>query len=172
VDCPVTSSPLGNAIRAGSDFVYLDHSTAAIGCVLRAEDAGSTAARSLSFTTTGDDNDYRVFDMNGLVGFAGGMMHLRCTIPTRDSAGNPSYIVGYLVDDDRHVDRPCGDSDYYSLAGAACRQIGSGGRVGYTTDGTIFNDLPPGGTNLVVDCPVPFYPSLDQLNTSPRASVW
>ena len=172
VECPVPSSPVGLVTQPGSDFVYLDNSTASITCFLRAEDAGSTGVRVLNFSSTGDDASYRIHDMQGLQGFVGGMMHLRCTIPTRDTAGNASYIVGYLVIDDHDASTSCGESDYVSLTGSTCRHI-SGGKIGVTADGAIFNDVPSTGTALTVDCPLITAPAnASGLPTASKTKVW
>jgi hypothetical protein len=77
VECPVASAAQGTITFATSSVVYLDQSTSSITCTLRAEDAGSTAANSLTVSSISDDNIYRQLSLSGLQGFAEGQMHLR-----------------------------------------------------------------------------------------------
>lgn len=92
VDCPVPG--LGLAGSFSATLWYLDHSTSSISCTYRSEDFMSTGVYQQSGSSVGDDNLYRQMSFK-INHYADGYSHFRCTIPPRDSAGNPSYIVGY-----------------------------------------------------------------------------
>jgi hypothetical protein len=96
VDCPVISNvtPPSGDISAAPELWYLDHSTSAISCVLRSDSNDSIISVENSATSTGDDGNYRKMTFT-LTPLSGGYQHFRCTIPTRDAAGNASYIIGY-----------------------------------------------------------------------------
>lgn len=150
VDCPVVSSGQGWTTYAPSKLVYLDHSTGYISCSLSAEAAGSTAVRSISRQSTGDDSSYRALDLIGLQTYVDGFIHLRCTLPPKDSAGNPSYVVGYVVSDEPTNSSLTALGSFTSPA-SACRRV-TGGQLAVTADGAIYNTS---STELMeVDCPV------------------
>jgi hypothetical protein len=169
IDCPIASAGQGSKTLSGfSNLWYLDQSTSSISCTLRAEDAGTTAVNQLSRSSTGDDNGYRSLDFGNVQGFAGGQMHLRCTIPPRDAAGNASFVISYIIRDDG-PDATGHKLGYHTFPGTNCRRIGSDGSVGFTTDGTIFNDL-SGGNRMHVDCPM--FTTRNGGSTGPGTVVW
>jgi hypothetical protein len=109
IDCPIMTMFAGSTDDAGptiaerSEIWYLDASPAAISCTYAAEDAGSTARNSISFNTTFDDNNYHrklVTGESSVETFPGGYVHLRCTLPPRDTTGFASHIVGYGIEVD------------------------------------------------------------------------
>ena len=152
VDCPVSSTGNDGGFSTPDALWYLDNSTGAISCTARAEDASSTAVNLLNASSTGDDNGYRSMTFGALTEFARGQVHIRCTIPPRDSSGNASYIVGYYLRDDG-INCVEDDLGYHTFPGSNCVRT-SGGSAGITTDGAVYNDTASGGAFLGVDCPV------------------
>lgn len=94
VDCPVHSNGATPGFAADADLWYLDHSTTFISCTYKAHDHLTTATNQQTINSTGDDSQYRKMTFNVGV-FNNGFVHIRCSIPSRDPAGNASYIVGY-----------------------------------------------------------------------------
>lgn len=168
VECPVASNGTGWVTFVPSSLVYVDNVSSTITCSLRAEAADSAAVNTLNVASSGASPTLREFDLSNLQTFVDGHAHVRCTIPPKDSANKRSYIVGYLVYNESSND-PLGNR-YHNFTGNNCRQIGTLGAVGLTNDGTIFNDLDPGGALLTVDCPI--MTARDGATSLSRTKVW
>lgn len=92
VECPLPVP--GTAGVVDIEMEYLDNSTSFINCTGYAEDDLSTSRNSVSFISSGDDNYYRVVSVTNQY-LLGGGYHVYCSVPPRDSSGNPSYIIGW-----------------------------------------------------------------------------
>ena len=94
VDCPVVANRSGANPAESFDLWYIDNSPSSISCTFLSEDHDSVAFTAATLSTTRDDNLYAALTFSSTT-FSEGYSHFRCVIPTRDSAGNASYIVGY-----------------------------------------------------------------------------
>lgn len=94
VDCPVLSNGSNITTAPAATLWYVDDSTSSISCTYKAEDQLTSAVNQQTVTSTGNGFSYQSMTFN-VNTFTDGFVHIRCTIPPRDSAGNPSYLVGY-----------------------------------------------------------------------------
>jgi hypothetical protein len=118
---------------------------------LRTEDNDSTSFQTWTQWSTTDDNSYGTINFSGVQGYADGHMHFRCVIPAKDNEGNPSYIVGYQIDDDDIVDQNiASDYGYHTFPGTMCRQSSSGS-IWLTSDGAVGNTST---SAMTFDCPL------------------
>ena len=170
VECPVPSAAQGLKTKVGTTVTYLDNSPSMISCTLQTEDNNSTSFQTWTQGSTTDDNSYATMDFKDVQGYADGHVHFRCVIPAKDNEGNPSYIIGYEIqDDDEFREGVAADQGYHTFPGSNCRQISSGS-IWLTSDGAIGNTST---SAMTLDCPVAqTINSLDPDPTQAGTKLW